>query len=379
MIWYPICYTVLVLPLSIVRWRTFRSPKLQTPFAVTAVVVTVFGLSGVVNVVLITLTRRNLLLFGRRRGVVSTPESMNIHEGRFRPGSALVVQSGTPSQGATGERLPTTSACSTILPGMSLDRSGDLHDIKSVLVGCSNWGDTTTHLAPSIGTRSVVVSMGDLSEPMKFGATPPPTLPAGVSRGSTWNRKPLPDLELGKKRSESSIRALKFPDEREWGRELNQTLNNVGKGDSTSVTMERLGSLELEDFGKTKSDSLSSSVIPPGVTPRAGEGLGFSAQEQVLRRPANESRSLVDQAERSHDLSHPLDSAPSLLHPPSYSSQLRLVPPSIPPIPTGPPPRPLSSLGRGMRDLSAEGRVPFVLVQSVDTPPSNSPPLIESG
>jgi len=373
MIWYPICYTILVVPLSIVRWRIFRSPahlKLQPPFAVTAVVVTIFGLSGVINVVLITLTRRNLLLFGQRRGVVSTPESMNVNEARFGPGPVLVALSGMLSQGATGEQLPTTSMCSTILPGISLNRNGDLHDIKGIPVAYPNWGNTTTHLAPSDGMCSAVVSMSDLSEPMKFGATPSPALQATVYSGSTGNRKLLSDLELGKKRSGSSIRALKFPDERERERELNQTLKNFGKGDSTG---EPVGSFESEDFGKTRSASLSGSAISPKVTPRAGEGLGPSTQEQVLRRSTNESRSLLDQEERPRNLSHPLGSAPSLRHPPSYSSELRLVPPSIPPIPTGPPPRPLSSRssrGRGVTDSSAEGGVSSVLVQSVDTPPS---------
>ncbi|KIM24225.1 hypothetical protein M408DRAFT_242992 [Serendipita vermifera MAFF 305830] len=73
MVWYPVTYTILVLPLSIVRWSTFRA-KGQTepavPFALTSVVVTVFGLSGITNVVLILLTRKNLLLFGQR-GVVN--------------------------------------------------------------------------------------------------------------------------------------------------------------------------------------------------------------------------------------------------------------------------------------------------------------------
>ena len=347
MIWYPICYTILVLPLSIVRWRTFRTPanlNLQTPFAVTAVVITIFGLSGVINVVLITLTRRNFLLFGQRRGVVSTQESMNVNEGRFGPGSALALRSGAFSQDVTGERLPMTSVYSTMLPGISLNRHGDLHDMKSVPVGCSDWGNTTTHLALSIGVRSVV-SMGDLSEPMKFGATPSPSLPPTVYSGSPGHRKPLSDLELGKKTSESSICALKSPIE--WGRGL----SDVGKGDRTSVRMEQSESLESEVFGKTKNDSLSDSAIPPGLTTRAGEGLGPSIREQALRLSTNESRSLVDQEERSHKPLHPLDLPPSLRHPPSYSSfRLPSVSPSIPPIPMGSPPRPLSSRGQGVTD-----------------------------
>ena len=356
MIWYPICYTILVLPLSIVRWRTFRTPahlNLQTPFAVTAVVVTIFGLSGVANVVLITLTRRNLLLFGQRRGVVSTQESMNLNEGGFGSGSALALRSGMFCQGGTGERLPMTSVCSTMLPGISLDCNGGLHDVKSIPVGCSNWGSTTTHLAPSIGVRSVV-SMGDLSEPMKFGATPSPALPPAVYSGSNGHRKPLSDPELGKKTSESSIRALMFPEERDWGREL----NNSRKGDRTSARAVQSGSPEPEVFGRTRNDSLSGPAIPPGLTTPTGQGLGPSTREQVLRWSTNESRSLIDQEERSHKPLHPLDSTPLLRYPPSYSSsQLPLVRPSIPPVPTGSPPRPLSSRGRGVTDSNAGGSI----------------------
>ena len=71
-IWYPICYTILVLPLSIARWTTFHGKSAsKMPFAVTAIVTTVFGLSGVVSVVLTVLTRRNLLLLGPNRGVMN--------------------------------------------------------------------------------------------------------------------------------------------------------------------------------------------------------------------------------------------------------------------------------------------------------------------
>jgi len=73
-IWYPICYTFLVLPLSIVRWMTFHPSGKggsEPPFVFTAIAITVFALSGVVSVVLIMLTRRNLLLLGPNRGVVN--------------------------------------------------------------------------------------------------------------------------------------------------------------------------------------------------------------------------------------------------------------------------------------------------------------------
>jgi hypothetical protein len=165
MIWYPISYTILVLPLSIVRWRTFRAPgqqPIQTPFAVTAVVITIFGLSGVVNVMLIMLTRRNLLLFGKRRGVVSTHESRNANSnlGRFEPGSPFAAQSGAPRHGqgsasAIDGRLPTTSAGSSTLPGISPGRSGDHLEPKGALGAGSNWENTSAHHTPPTGMRSV--------------------------------------------------------------------------------------------------------------------------------------------------------------------------------------------------------------------------------
>ncbi|CAE6476337.1 unnamed protein product [Rhizoctonia solani] len=75
MLYYPAAYTALTLPLSITRWSTFEPtapPKLgrtpaETPFLATAIVVSIFGLSGVVNVILFVSTRPNVLGFGQRR------------------------------------------------------------------------------------------------------------------------------------------------------------------------------------------------------------------------------------------------------------------------------------------------------------------------
>jgi hypothetical protein len=70
-IWYPICYSIVVVPLFVVRWITFHPPSgFDMPFIATALVITLFGFSGVVSVVLILLTRRDLLLLGPSRGVV---------------------------------------------------------------------------------------------------------------------------------------------------------------------------------------------------------------------------------------------------------------------------------------------------------------------
>ncbi|TFY64241.1 hypothetical protein EVG20_g6012 [Dentipellis fragilis] len=62
MLAYPLSYSVLVLPLSIVRWLTFNTGG-SVPSAATFVVITLYGLSGMVNVLLLLLTRPRLLLF----------------------------------------------------------------------------------------------------------------------------------------------------------------------------------------------------------------------------------------------------------------------------------------------------------------------------
>ncbi|KAF8199813.1 hypothetical protein K438DRAFT_1582944, partial [Mycena galopus ATCC 62051] len=62
MIAYPISYSVLILPLSIVRWIGFTQGT--TPSAATFGVISLYGLSGVVNVALLLKTRPNSVLFG---------------------------------------------------------------------------------------------------------------------------------------------------------------------------------------------------------------------------------------------------------------------------------------------------------------------------
>jgi hypothetical protein len=84
MIWYPVTYTALVLPISIVRWSTFRQEEPNVPFALTSIVVTIFGLSGIANVILILLTRKNLLLFGQR-GIVNPAKIGLAATGRLPP------------------------------------------------------------------------------------------------------------------------------------------------------------------------------------------------------------------------------------------------------------------------------------------------------
>ncbi|KAI0058572.1 hypothetical protein BV25DRAFT_1786561, partial [Artomyces pyxidatus] len=66
MLAYPAVYSLLVLPLSVVRWITFRT-QLSVPSAATFCVVFLFSLSGACNVLLLLLTRPQLLLFGTPR------------------------------------------------------------------------------------------------------------------------------------------------------------------------------------------------------------------------------------------------------------------------------------------------------------------------
>jgi hypothetical protein len=73
---YPFAYTIQVLPLSIVRWTTFiaqphglslaNDPTLGGFAATHLLFRFIFRLSGFVNVLLILVTRPNVLLFGSR-------------------------------------------------------------------------------------------------------------------------------------------------------------------------------------------------------------------------------------------------------------------------------------------------------------------------
>lgn len=76
MIAYPVVYSILVLPLSVVRWITFNG-KNQLGSEATLIVISIYGLSGMMNVILLLLTRPNSVLFGKTgragRGRVSSP------------------------------------------------------------------------------------------------------------------------------------------------------------------------------------------------------------------------------------------------------------------------------------------------------------------
>jgi len=71
MLLYPLAYSIIVLPISITRWLTFGSKTV--PSAATFFSVSVFNLSGAINVLLFLIIRPQLLLFTPPEGF-SGPE-----------------------------------------------------------------------------------------------------------------------------------------------------------------------------------------------------------------------------------------------------------------------------------------------------------------
>ncbi|KAJ6521955.1 hypothetical protein DFH09DRAFT_212956 [Mycena vulgaris] len=94
MIAYPACYCVLVLPLSVVRWIGFVQERggraSNIPSAATIAVVSVYGLSGALNVVLLLYTRPNSVLFGDgtvQRAEGRAPSPVRTYRGEDESGS----------------------------------------------------------------------------------------------------------------------------------------------------------------------------------------------------------------------------------------------------------------------------------------------------
>ncbi|KAG9098752.1 hypothetical protein FS749_003045 [Ceratobasidium sp. UAMH 11750] len=69
LMWYPLSYTMLILPLAATRWAEFSGTKV--PFQATMFAYTIYMLSGFVNTVLFITTRRVLPPIKLRRGPVS--------------------------------------------------------------------------------------------------------------------------------------------------------------------------------------------------------------------------------------------------------------------------------------------------------------------
>ena len=74
---YPVIYSLLVCPVSIIRWIGFglEARGQSIPSAATFVSISIFALSGLSNVLLLVTTRPNLLLFGSVPGVQTDYES----------------------------------------------------------------------------------------------------------------------------------------------------------------------------------------------------------------------------------------------------------------------------------------------------------------
>ncbi|KAF8580806.1 hypothetical protein K439DRAFT_281668 [Ramaria rubella] len=110
MLYYPAAYTLLVLPDSIVRFmgEAWQAQGRRLPFAPTLTGSALFGLSGVVNVILFMMTRPNLLLF-RSPPIVSLPTRRYKGYPRFQgsgSGSDISqIQDIRPSSPSTGRSI----------------------------------------------------------------------------------------------------------------------------------------------------------------------------------------------------------------------------------------------------------------------------------
>jgi len=80
MLWYPVAYTILILPIAICRWRIFNGK--HDPEVATVAANCIFLLSGAVNVVLFTTTRR---VIPKRSSVVNEVEKMEAGSYTSRP------------------------------------------------------------------------------------------------------------------------------------------------------------------------------------------------------------------------------------------------------------------------------------------------------
>jgi hypothetical protein len=87
----PIAYTILVVPLSVARWVDSSAPgrpAADTPFVALGVGIFIFGLSGLVNVILFIWTRPSILLFGGT-GSSIRQHSLNIQHSTDLDGSSV--------------------------------------------------------------------------------------------------------------------------------------------------------------------------------------------------------------------------------------------------------------------------------------------------
>jgi len=81
MLFYPLGYTLVVLPLSVVRWSLYDHKKVPT--AVVFLAVSTWNLSGTINVLLLLIVRPQLLLLTRPECKVNVPMCVGIETEEF--------------------------------------------------------------------------------------------------------------------------------------------------------------------------------------------------------------------------------------------------------------------------------------------------------
>ncbi|KAF8757749.1 hypothetical protein RHS01_03179 [Rhizoctonia solani] len=103
MLWYPLAYTLCVLPLSIMRWAAFANPDLLNRSQVmpaTMVFSSIFNLMGLINVLLIYWTRPAILLIGSDGTLPPTDPRYTLSKEEVSPNSSL---QSLPSNGNIGQ------------------------------------------------------------------------------------------------------------------------------------------------------------------------------------------------------------------------------------------------------------------------------------
>ncbi len=118
---YPLAYSVLVLPLSVPRFKFFSHH--YVPSAATFFGDTLFGLSGVVNVLLFLIIRQELLLF-RRPAELPEPEMELASESTgpaILPDAENIHDSPKPARMELGDEGSRNSAESRVSPGRLSD------------------------------------------------------------------------------------------------------------------------------------------------------------------------------------------------------------------------------------------------------------------
>ncbi|KLO07844.1 hypothetical protein SCHPADRAFT_944915 [Schizopora paradoxa] len=150
---YPVAYSIVVLPLSVVRWITFDEKPCESkvPEAATFAVVFLHGCFGFVNVVLLLTTRQTLLLFDDPRN----PRQVRL---RRAAGGALVDWDDDEAQVGGDSRLSRRSSQRS-RRAISLDSSRDALGImleRRTTAGRSNdLSVSVLHPTPSLNLRQL--------------------------------------------------------------------------------------------------------------------------------------------------------------------------------------------------------------------------------